>query len=101
MIKLISFVKEINLICQKQYNQNFTNIGFNKKLNILDDYKIKFQHDYNQIIRIILYCYYSDKNVLGKLNLKNEPPFPEGNKLKKGDLSILKPVLENKISFRS
>ena len=31
MTKLISFVKEINLICQKQFNQNFSNIGFQKK----------------------------------------------------------------------
>ena len=67
----------------------------------MEEYKIKFQNDYNQIIRLILYCYYSDKDVLGKLNLKNDPPFPDGNKLKKGDLSLLKPVLENKISFRS
>ena len=31
MTILISFVKEINLICQKQFNQNFSNIGFQKK----------------------------------------------------------------------
>ena len=49
-------------------------------LAIMEEYKIKFQNDYNQIIRLILYCYYSDKDVLGKLNLKNDPPFPDGNK---------------------
>ena len=101
MTILISFVKEITLICQKQFNQDFSNIGFQKKMNVMEEYKIKFQNDYNQIIRLILYCYYSDKDVLGKLSLKNDPPFPDGNKLKKGDLSLLKPVLERKISFRS
>ena len=64
-------------------------------------YKINFQNDYNQIIRLILYCYYSDKDVLGKLNLKNDPPFPDGNKIRKGDLTLLKQVLDKKISFRS
>ena len=101
MIKLISFVKEIDLICQKQFNQNFSNIEINNKIDILEEYKIKFQNDYKQIIRLILYCYYSDKDVLEKLNLKKDPPFPDGNKLKKGDLSLLKPVLEKKTSFRS
>ena len=101
MTKLISFVREINLICQKQFNQNFSNIGIQKKIDILEEYKIKFQNDYNQIIRLILYCYYSDKDVLGKLNLKNDPPFPDGNKIRKGDLTLLKQVLDKKISFRS
>ena len=101
MPKLISFVREINLICQKQFNQKFSNIGFQKKIDILEEYKINFQNDYNQIIRLILYCYYSDKDVLEKLNLKNDPPFPDGNKIKKGDLTLLKPVLDKKISFRS
>ena len=101
MTILISFVKEINLICQNKFDQNFSNIGFQKKIVILEEYKIKFLKNYNQIIRLILYCYYSDKDVLGKLNLNNDPPFPGGNKLKKGDLSLLKPVLEKKISFRS
>ena len=101
MPKLISFVQEINLICQKQFNQKFNNIGYQKKIDILEEYKIKFKNDYNQIIRLILYCYYSDKEVLRKLNLKNDPPFPDGNKIKKGDLTLLKPVLDKKISFRS
>ena len=101
MTKLISFVREINLICQKQFNQKFSNIGSQNKIDILEEYKINFQNDYNQIIRLILYCYYSDKDVLGKLNLKNDPPFPDGNKIRKGDLTLLKQVLDKKISFRS
>ena len=101
MTKLISFVREINLICQKKFNKKFSNIGFQKKIDILEEYKNNFQNDYNQIIRLILYCYYSDKDVLGKLNLKNDPPFPDGNKIRKGDLTLLKQVLDKKISFRS
>ena len=43
MTILISFVKEINLICQKQFNQNFSNIGFQKKWILWKNIKLNFK----------------------------------------------------------
>ena len=98
---LISFIKEIKLITKNEFNMNFIDIKIEKKKKIINLYEMSFKENYDQLIKLILFCYYSNKNVLKNLGLKIDPPFPEGNLLKRGDLSLLKPVIEKNIVFRT
>ncbi|NKB98980.1 MAG: hypothetical protein GKR90_10885 [Pseudomonadales bacterium] len=46
-------------------------------------------------------CYYQDDQVLIGIGSKAGPPFPQGNALEPGDLSLLDPVLQGDHKYRS
>ena len=45
-------------------------------------------------------CYYQDNRVLQEFGLSAGPPFPKGNTVDPGDLSLLDPVLKNPTRWR-
>jgi len=47
-----------------------------------------------------LSCYYQDERVLAGLGLEPGPPFPRGNTIEPGDLSLLDPVRERPKFYR-
>ncbi len=45
-------------------------------------------------------CYYQDDSVLEGLGMGAGPPFPRGNTVDSGDLSLLDPVIQNPKAYR-
>ncbi len=45
-------------------------------------------------------CYYQDESVLLALGMDPSPPFPRGNEVEPGDLSLLDPVRKRKSFYR-
>ena len=45
-------------------------------------------------------CYYQDAGVLEAVGVGAGPPFPRGNTVEPGDLSLLDPVMENPLEWR-
>lgn len=45
-------------------------------------------------------CYYQDAEVLEAIGVGAGPPFPRGNTVEPGDLSLLDPVMENPLEWR-
>ena len=80
------FVEISKLICEKtgqkciKNNEDLTQF---KKANF---------RDFSVFVNLVLMLYYSNKNVLTKLEVGSIPPFPEGNFVKEGDLYLLEKV---------
>ena len=45
-------------------------------------------------------CYYQDERVLSGIGMQAGPPFPRGNSIEAGDLSLLDPVMKNPQTYR-
>ncbi|MEK9859749.1 MAG: hypothetical protein VW809_16600, partial [Deltaproteobacteria bacterium] len=48
----------------------------------------------NELTLLVFECYYQHQSVLGVLKMNARAPFPEGHKVKKGDLKLLDPVIK-------
>ena len=53
------------------------------------------------IVALTMACYYQDDNVLVALGMEARPPYPKGNKVESGDLSLLEPVRKRKQMYRN
>ncbi|HIG44525.1 MAG: hypothetical protein ABGY96_21525 [bacterium] len=56
---------------------------------------------FNALLFHTFACYYQDDRVLVGLGLAPGPPFPRGNEIEPGDLSLLDPVLQRSQLYRS
>ncbi|MDP6377420.1 MAG: hypothetical protein QF921_09555 [Pseudomonadales bacterium] len=45
-------------------------------------------------------CYYQDERVMVGIGMEPGPPFPRGNSIEEGDLSLLDPVVQNSRTYR-
>jgi hypothetical protein len=80
------FVEISKRICEKTDQKcikNNEDLGQFKKANF---------RDFSVFVNLVLMLYYSNKNVLKKLEVGSIPPFPEGNFVKEGDLYLLEQV---------
>jgi len=55
---------------------------------------------FNRLLAQVYGCYYQDERVLAAIGLGAGAPFPRGNTLEPGDLSLLDPVLKNPGTWR-
>ena len=55
---------------------------------------------FNGLLFHALACYYQDDRVLEALGLGAGPPFPRGNEIVEGDMSLLDPVLKRPRLYR-
>jgi hypothetical protein len=86
------FIESSKVICNKiSLNQinNEEDLTLFKKANF---------RDFSVFVNMVLILYYSNINVLSKLEVGSVPPFPEGNFVKEGDIYLLEQVfLKEKI----
>ncbi len=57
-------------------------------------------HRFSQLLACVYDCYYQDDRVRAKIGVNQGAPFPQGNPLTQGDLSLLDPVIENNTGRR-
>ena len=55
---------------------------------------------FNRLLAQVYGCYYQEERVLTAIGLRAGPPFPNGNTLEPGDLSLLDPVLNSPAHWR-
>jgi hypothetical protein len=86
------FVELSKVICNKI---ELIQIQSEEELTLLK--KAHFR-DFSVFVNMVLILYYSNTNVLAKLEVGSIPPFPEGNFVKEGDIYLLEQVfLKEKI----
>lgn len=55
---------------------------------------------FDRLLSEVYACYYQDARVLEAIGVGVGPPFPRGNTVEPGDLSLLDPVSKNKTTWR-
>ncbi len=55
---------------------------------------------FGRLLAEVYGCYYQDARVLASIGVGAGPPFPRGNTVEPGDLSLLDPVLANPTNWR-
>ncbi len=84
------FIETCKILCTKvEQIENQEQLDLLKKNNF---------RDFSNFVNTFLILYYSNLEVLKKLNVGSIPPFPDGNFVKEGDIYLLEQVfLKEKI----
>lgn len=84
------FIENCKILCTKvEQIENQEQLDLLKKNNF---------RDFSNFVNTFLILYYSNLEVLKKLNVGSIPPFPDGNYVKEGDIYLLEQVfLKEKI----
>tara|TARA_Y100000748_G_C15456124_1_gene472981 strand:+ start:939 stop:1403 length:465 start_codon:yes stop_codon:yes gene_type:complete len=94
--KQITWIKEglLNIIeeSQKKYGKNFKNLSSLEQSELIDNLRRRFLRFFNHLTTEVIKCYYQNDTVLDGIGVDTRPPFPNGQILEEGDLSLLEPV---------
>ena len=90
--EIIKHLNNINKLSHKKYKSKFVDLPEHQKEIIFKRYSINEKLFMGKILQKILDCYYTNDKVLVGLGLNPRPPFPVGNDIETGDLSLLNPV---------
>ena len=85
---------------QDQYNSTFAALSQNEREFLVDLQRKKNAQFAQSIVVQTMACYYQDDKVMIALGIEARPPFPKGNEVTSGDLSLLNPVRERKQIYR-
>jgi hypothetical protein len=92
-------IKKINILSLEEYETHFYLLNVSQILHVIDLAKSKYFRLFHEVLTYVVTCYYQHVDVLEALGL-NQAPFPYGNNLNEGDLSLLEPVYERGKIYR-
>ena len=98
--EIIKHLKNINKLSQEKYKSEFIDLPEHEKDIIFKIISKTEKIFIDKILEKILDCYYTNDRVLVGLGLDPKPPFPVGNDIETGDLSLLNPVKQRGEIFR-
>ena len=82
------------------FDESFAAASYEDRYGIVDAYRAREPGLFNACLFQVYACYYQDDRVLEGIGAKPGAPFPEGNDLATGDLSLLDPVVKLGRSYR-
>jgi len=83
------------------FDDQFAALAESERHQLVDEYS-KSQSDlFNALLFHTFACYYQDDRVLEAIGMNADPPFPRGNEIESGDLSLLDPVLKRPRLYRT
>jgi hypothetical protein len=74
------------------HNQPFAELGAGARQSLIEELRHRAPELFGHLTRELMYCYYMDDGVLSRLGMKPGAPFPDGNTVVPGDLTLLDPV---------
>jgi hypothetical protein len=77
---------------ENRHGAKFAELASNEQQELLEQLESSQPHFAVNLQVQTLSCYYQDDSVMEALGMEARPPFPEGNKVVSGDLSLLDPV---------
>ena len=92
--EIIKHLNNINKLSHEKYKSEFIDLPEYQKEIIFKRYSKTEKIFMNKILEKILDCYYTNDKVLVGLGLDPRPPFPVGNDIETGDLTLLNPVIQ-------
>ena len=81
-------------------DEGFADLDFSKRLEIVRLWSESQAELFNGLLFHTYCCYYQDDRALTGIGLAGGPPFPRGNTVIQGDLSLLDPVSERAQGYR-
>lgn len=99
LTQINELLQKINLLSLEEYDIHFYLLNASQILHVIDIVKSKYFRLFHQVLTHVVTCYYQHADVLEALGL-NQAPFPDGNNLNEGDLSLLEPVYERGKIYR-
>jgi hypothetical protein len=82
------------------FDDEFPDRPLATRLAILEEYAGMEAKAFNGLLFQIYDCYYQDDRVRGLIGVLPGPPFPQGNVVAAGDLSLLDAVVERSKGYR-
>lgn len=81
-------------------DDEFVSANYEARYDRLQEISRKDQSTFNGLIRHVYTSYYEDDRVMEAIGAQPGPPFPRGNTIEAGDLSLLDPVMSKPRSYR-
>jgi hypothetical protein len=90
--KLVQVLNAIVDAADSSHGKSFTEINESDQLDLVNSLRSSKGELFNRLTNQVMACYYQNDRVMRGLGLEPRPPFPKGNQVDEGDLSLLEPV---------
>lgn len=94
-------LRRINEKSLDQFGQCFSKLGNSDQFQLIEKLKRELFEFFHLLKSQIINCYYQNSCVLEAIGLDARPPFPSGNSLEQGDLTLLEPVYNRGRIYRA
>lgn len=81
-------------------DSDFGNLTLERRVAAVTDFSANQPELFMTLLARVYDCYYQDDRVRKKIGVVTGAPFPQGNEVASGDLSLLDPVIEQSDSHR-
>jgi hypothetical protein len=82
------------------FDAEFSELALQKRVELVTSFSTDHPELFMAVLPRIYDCYYQDDRVRGEIGVITGAPFPRGNEVMPGDLSLLDPVIEAGDSHR-
>ncbi len=82
------------------FDEAFSDLSIVQRYPLVEAFSTTRTELFESLLFQLYDCYYQDDRVLEGIGMAAGPPFPEGNTIESGDLSLLDPVLEKSPTYR-
>lgn len=90
----------LNQDARDQYQRIFADLERHERDFLVDRLRSENAQFAQNVVAQTMACYYQDDKVVVALGMDASPPFPKGNEVESGDLSLLDPVRGRKQIYR-
>ena len=97
---IVQGLNTLDELCAGRSTQPFTSLAKLERQSLAEELSKTEPKLFAALHRHTLACYYQDDRVLVGLGLEPGPPFPRGNTIEPGDLSLLDPVRQRPKLYR-
>lgn len=88
------FVRMVNQVCERKFSVTFPALDLPQRLQAVNASRLVDIRLFAAVVTHLLKAYYTDPDVLRRLNAGSVPPFPRGNPLPDDDWTLLEPVFD-------
>ena len=82
------------------FDEAFADLSLAQRLPLVETFSTTRKELFDGLLLHVYGCYYTDDRVLEGIGMAAGPPYPRGNTIESGDLSLLDPVMEKSPTYR-
>jgi hypothetical protein len=93
------FVPHLTLVLQ-HFEPSFADLSIDERYARVREFSIENPTPFQLLLTRVYDCYYQHDRVRDHIGVVRGAPFPQGNQIPSGDLSLLDPVIANSAHYR-